>query len=90
VTVTDKSDEVCADDHDPALDRIRRDIWSVKVRGNGFDEWCHERMFRSAKSAKRYRKGLCPMLGYALQSEVVHPADWVVDAYVLAGNTIYE
>lgn len=67
---------------------IRRDIYSVKVRGNGFGQWCHERMFRNGENAKRYAQGLRPMDGYSLQVKIVHPAQWVVDRYCAAGNVI--
>ena len=67
---------------------IRRDLFSVKVKGNGFNHWCHERMFRSRTSARRFKAGLRPMNGYTLQAKIVHPAQFVVDVYVAAGNTI--
>lgn len=67
---------------------IRRDLFSVKVKGNGFDHWCHERMFRSRTSARRYKAGLRPMNGYTLQAKIVYPAQFVVDVYVASGNAI--
>ena len=75
---------------------IRRDLFSVKVKGNGFNHWCHERMFRSRTSARRFKAGLRPMNGYTLQAKIVHPALTEaearalgpVDVYVAAGNTI--
>lgn len=69
-------------------DTIRRDIYSVKVRGNGFNQWCHERMFRSPAAAKLYANGLRPISGYSLTVRVVHPAQWVVDGFLAAGNEI--
>lgn len=67
---------------------IRRDIFSVKVLGNGFDQWCHERMFRNGDEARRYAQGIRPIGGYSLQVKIVHPAQWVVDGYCAAGNSI--
>lgn len=67
---------------------IRRDIYSVKVRCNGFGQWRHERMFRNDEAAKRYAQGLRPISGYSLQVKIVHPAQWVVDGYCAAGNVI--
>ena len=69
-------------------DTIRRDIFSVKVKGNGFDKWCHERMFRSRESARRYKRGLRPIAGYWMEAKIVHPAQWVVEAFVAVGNEI--
>jgi len=67
---------------------IRYDLFSVKVKGNGFNEWCHERIFRNITSARRYKNGLQPFPGYWLETKIVHPAQFVVDAYVIAGNQI--
>lgn len=67
---------------------IRRDLFSVKVYGNGFNAWCHERIFRSMVSAKRYKNRLAPMAGYSMEAKIVHPSQDVVDVYTASGNTI--
>ena len=67
---------------------IRRDIWSVKEWDSAVEpaQYVHSRMFRSADSAFRYRNGNPHPEG--IPHKVVHPADWVVDFFVLCGNKI--
>lgn len=69
---------------------IRRDVFSVKVRcaDNGVNKPVHERMFRSLESARRYSRGRLPSSGYSIDKTIVHPADWIVNGYLAAGNTI--
>lgn len=75
-----------------ATKQIRRDIYSVKVLGEGLDDWCHERMFKSLEEAKKYASDRRDntRLGFIVQTEIVHPASWVVDAYLAFGNQIEE
>ena len=71
---------------DPKL-AIRRDIFSVKVLSDG--RWCHTRMFYSRPTAVKWRDG--ERLDRNVQSvKLVHPAQFVVDAYLAYGNTIYD
>lgn len=70
---------------------IRRDLFSVKVRSSDSEcgkFWCHDRIFRSLESAKRYRAGLAPMSGYWLESKIVHPHQDIVNVYVASGMAI--
>jgi len=67
--------------------KIRTDLFSVKVRGEGFEGWCHERIFRTMSEARQYRRDRQPLPGYALETKIVHPTQWVVDAFSV-DNTI--
>jgi hypothetical protein len=70
---------------------IRRDLFSVKVRSSCTLDgtyWCHDRIFRSLESARRYRANLTPTGGYWLESKIVHPCQDVVNVYVASGMAI--
>lgn len=72
---------------------IRRDLYSVKVLSSDTldgSHWVHDRIFRSMRSAKRYRSNLAPALGYWLESKIVHPGAGVVNVYVASGMPIYD
>lgn len=69
--------------------KVRRDLFSVQERGNGFQHWCHTHICRSLLTAKRLKKGCVPLLGFTHEVRIVHPTQVVVDAYVAAGNEIH-
>lgn len=66
---------------------IRRDIYSVVLWDGFAQEWCHERMFRSLRSAKLYARRLREVDSWELV-KVVHPCDMVVRVYVAGGSLI--
>ena len=70
---------------------IRRDLYALKVYAH--DNYCVERIFRSRESARREQKTVANNLrrNFPLVPPiVVHPADWIVDAYLAAGNKIVD
>ena len=70
-----------------AKDVIRRDIWSVKLWESALEpaQFVHSRMFYAAHLAHKFvRDERLPSHAY----KIVHPAQWVVEAFVAAGNTI--
>jgi hypothetical protein len=74
--------------------KIRRDIYSVKVwdtacGNNG--AWCHNFMTYNREKAVRRMKDEKVMLarsGYPPRAKLVHPAQWVVEAYTLHNGAI--
>ena len=68
---------------------IHQDIWSVKEWDSAIEpaDYVHTRMFRTSHSAFRYMRENNINCG---SMKVVHPADWVVDAFVTAGNEIWD
>ena len=68
---------------------IRRDLYAVKERGNGFG-WQFVYVCRTLATARRLRGCLGPELGFSHKTKLVHPSQDVVDLYVLCGNEVYE
>lgn len=70
---------------------IRRDIFSVKHWDSSVGAWCHGFMTRDRNKAVRrsdsIRRGLWYGFG-TTRAKIVHPAQWVVSAFVAAGNEI--
>jgi len=66
-----------------AVKNIRRDIYSVKEWDRALDAWCHIKMFKSKESARNYASVMTRS-----RIKIVHPAQWVVDGYIAAGNVI--
>lgn len=70
-------------------DTIRRDIYSVKQYDGTCGGWCHIYMTKDLEKAKsRLRDARIPVLGINYRAKLVHPAQWVVDAFVAVGNRI--
>lgn len=70
---------------------IRRDVWSVKHFDHSIGAWCHGFMTTDRDLAVRrhdaIRKG--HWYGFStMLAQIVHPAQWVVDGYVAAGNSV--
>lgn len=69
---------------------IRKDIFAVKEYDGTQGGWCFVRMTRSQESAIRYAKDI--MRSHCLvivrKAKIVHPSQKIVDAFILAGNTI--
>ena len=64
---------------------IRRDVWSVKVYDSAVGAYCHSRMFYEEHLARKWSRSE----PHDFQpNKIVHPADWVVAAFVAAGNKI--
>ena len=70
---------------------IRYDIFAVKCWEH--DQWCFNFMFTTRTAANKcvadFRYQMA-RTGYNLQPTIVHPAQWVVDAFLAAGNKLDE
>ena len=79
----------CADRsvYDPSRS-VRRDLFSVKVYDRFAGQWCHTRMFWDRESALTWLRGES-RVDRSLMAKLVHPEQWVVDAYLCVGNRIY-
>jgi hypothetical protein len=66
---------------------VRRDIFAVKVFDKHHGFWCFEAMFYTSADAMRWMKDqkYCDPF---VMAKLVHPRQWVVDGFVLAGNHI--
>ena len=70
---------------------INRDIYSVKEWDGAVGAYSHVAMYRSPQSALRKVRDLKHQRlasGYSDDVKMCHPANWVVQAFVLAGNRI--
>ena len=70
---------------------IRRDIWSVKHWDSAIPDWCHGFMTSDRNGAVRRADAIRRGIWYGHQTtrcKIVHPAQWVVNGYVAAGNEI--
>lgn len=71
------------------LPQIRGDIYAVKQYDPMHGHWCYVAMSKDLEKAKqRLRDARYPVLGINYRAKLVHPAQWVVDAFVAAGNRI--
>ena len=64
---------------------IRKDVYSIKVYEPFIGIWCHVFMTRSLTEANRKASEI---RNERSRAKLVHPADWVVSAFVAAGNLI--
>ena len=73
---------------------IDRTLFAVKVLQDVGDKTAYviTGIFRSLRGATRYRQGILGKRhrGAIIAPRIVHPADWVVNAYLSYGNTIYD
>ena len=73
---------------------IDRTLFAVKVLQDVGTETTYviTRIFRSFRGAFRYRQGILGKRhrGAIVAPRIIHPADWVVNAYLSYGNTIYD
>ena len=65
---------------------IRKDVWSVKVWDSAVEpaQHVHSRMFYAGHLAAKWSRENQEMV----PNKIVHPSDWVVDAFVACGNSI--
>lgn len=72
---------------------IRRDIFAVKELDPSLSpDWCFVRMTKDRAQANRYANDILRnhSLGIRRQAKIVHPTQFVVNAFVAAGNIIEE
>jgi hypothetical protein len=68
---------------------ICKDIYSVKVWDSSVGNWCHEFMTKDRSLAvMKKREVENHSLGMIRRTKLVHPADWVVTAYLAFGNKL--
>jgi hypothetical protein len=69
---------------------IRRDIYSVKADERDGAGFCHVLMTYNLRQAISRRNEIRNdhSLGFIRLAKIVHPAQWVVDAFTAVGNTI--
>lgn len=65
---------------------IRRDIWAVKEWDSACEDWCYVMMFYEKWRLQEWIKG--EQRVRRTMMKVVHPAQWVVEAFVAVGNQI--
>jgi hypothetical protein len=75
----------------PPPPKFRNDIFSVKADVRDGAGWCHvfmttdrDQAYAKAREIREDRS-----IGLNRMAKVVHPADWVVQAYLTYGNKIY-
>ncbi len=74
----------------PVTDQIRRDLFAVKVYGDG-NHWCLEHIFTTLAAAQGYRfmvesnhSRMFPLM----RPVIFHPRQSLVDSYLACGNRI--
>lgn len=70
---------------------VRMDLFAVKTYDGTIGGWCYSYITTNRKHAHQFA---CDFrndhsLGICRQAKVVHPVQWVVDAYLAYGNRIY-
>ena len=72
-------------------DNIRRDIFSVKHWDHAIGAWCHGYMSKDREQARRRTDAIRRGIWYGMhttRAKLVHPAQWVVEGFIAAGNDI--
>jgi hypothetical protein len=66
-------------------------VYSVKHFDPSVNDWCHGFMTRDREAARKRADAIRKGIWYGFHTtrcKIVHPAQWVVDGYIAAGNTI--